>query len=98
MLPRSPTSYAALVLARAGVTAADTSRATTPCPQLSPACEKASTRQSVAWSPYRLCAQHNARSVDHEPVGRVGSVGGGSGEQAMDAAEPRRRSRSAHLV
>src|SRR6267378_2173439 len=57
---------AALVLARAGVTAADTSRATTPCPQLGPACEKGIGRQSVAWSPYRLCAQHNARSVDHE--------------------------------
>jgi len=28
----------------------------------------------------------------------VGSVGGGSGEQAMDAAEPRQGSRSAHLV
>ena len=28
----------------------------------------------------------------------VGSVGGGSGGQAMDAAEPRRGSRSAHLV
>jgi predicted DCC family thiol-disulfide oxidoreductase YuxK len=70
MLPRSPTTYAALVLARAGVTAADTSRGTTPCPQLNPAARRASTGQSVAWSPYRLCVQHNARSVDHEPVDR----------------------------
>jgi hypothetical protein len=46
-----------------------------------------------------VCARNMTRGASTtNGLAVVGSVCGGLGEQAMDAAEPRRRSRSAHLV